>query len=100
MDILYQKAKNPIYERCLKSIVNNITDVVKHSKVWSNYKLKDLMEVVFLVLKMLDTQMQDAGRKLEGQLKKNFEEFVLRIDLDRFFFFLIWIGLNPNWSSL
>lgn len=67
MDKLYLKAKDPIYQKYLKSIVNNITDVVKHGRVWSNYKLKDLMEVVFKVLKMLDTQMQDAGRQLEGK---------------------------------
>jgi hypothetical protein len=56
MDKLYIYAKDPAYQKYLKSIISDITRVVKHSGVWSNYKLKDLMEVVFKVLKM-DKQM-------------------------------------------
>lgn len=79
MDKLYIYAKDQAYQKYLKSVISNITRVVKHSGVWSNYKLKDLMEVVFKVLKM-DKQMQEAGRDLDGKLRKNFEDYVHKID--------------------
>jgi hypothetical protein len=69
----------------LRLMVSNIYEVVRHSGVFSNYKLRDFLEVLVEMHKGTeDTETLDHVRNLNSVLQTNLKTYADSMSLDKF----------------
>lgn len=90
MDTLYAAflsavSKTNESHKTLRAVVSNIYEVVKHSGVFSNYKLRDFLTVLVKMHKETnDTENLDHVRNLNSVLQTNLKTYADSMSLDKF----------------